>query len=193
MVIACLNIDNGDGWEREQNSILFLPFLGKARMPRLDRTRLFYADALTLSERLPACQASDQTRPNWLMKSYLSPMASAHLTCIAATIVISTAVVPLPSPAAEGTPDLIQQPYRLDTGLTSRSISFENPTGAPGAGGKAASNLGPGRKGAPAREIKPGETVQLCDIKGPGTIRHLDATDGALKCSARVSSAPGGT
>ncbi|NLX56052.1 MAG: DUF2961 domain-containing protein [Planctomycetaceae bacterium] len=69
--------------------------------------------------------------------------------------------------------DLLHQPYRLDTGLVSRSISFENPTGAPGEGGKAASPLGVGRKGAPARTIKPGEEVQLCDIEGPGTIRHI--------------------
>ncbi len=69
--------------------------------------------------------------------------------------------------------DLIHKPYVLETGLTSRSISFENPTGEPGSGGKAASKLGPGRKGAPARDIKPGETVQLCDIRGPGTIRHI--------------------
>lgn len=77
------------------------------------------------------------------------------------------------SAASAQTPDVIHQPYLLDTGLVSRSISFENPTGAPGEGGKAASNLGPGRKGAPARTIKPGETVQLCDIEGPGTIRHI--------------------
>ena len=69
--------------------------------------------------------------------------------------------------------DLIAQPYRLDTGLASRSISFENPTGAPGQGGQAASNLGPGRKGSPMRDVKPGETVELCDIEGPGTIRHI--------------------
>ncbi|MGD0093500.1 MAG: glycoside hydrolase family 172 protein [Planctomycetota bacterium] len=74
---------------------------------------------------------------------------------------------------AEDNGDLIRQPYLLDTGLASRSISFENPTGAPGEGGKAASNLGPGRKGAPCRTIKPAETVQLCDIQGPGTIRHI--------------------
>jgi hypothetical protein len=74
---------------------------------------------------------------------------------------------------AGSAPDLVQQPYLLNTGLDSRSISFENPSGAPGQGGKAASNLGPGRKGAPAREIKPGETVQMGDIKGPGTIRHI--------------------
>jgi hypothetical protein len=80
-----------------------------------------------------------------------------------------TGCTPKPTPA----PNLILQPYNLDTNLLSRSISFENPTGAPGEGGKAASKLGPGRKGAPARDIKPGETVQMCDIAGPGTIRHI--------------------
>ena len=69
--------------------------------------------------------------------------------------------------------DLIHAPYRLDTGLISRSISFENLSGASGEGGKAASQLGAGRKGAPSRSIKPGEEVQLCDIEGPGTIRHI--------------------
>ena len=69
--------------------------------------------------------------------------------------------------------DVIHQPYQLDTGLVSRSISFENPTGAQGEGGKAASQLGPGRKGAASRNVRPGETVQLCDIEGPGTIRHI--------------------
>lgn len=70
-------------------------------------------------------------------------------------------------------PDVVHQPYLLDTGLTSRSISFENPTGEPGKGGTASSNLGPGRKGAPARTLQPGETVQLCDISASGTIRHI--------------------
>ncbi len=68
---------------------------------------------------------------------------------------------------------LEETPYLLDTGLETRSISFENPTGERGAGGKAASPLGVGRKGAPARRIAPGEEVQLCDIEGPGTIRHI--------------------
>lgn len=70
-------------------------------------------------------------------------------------------------------PDVLDQPYDLNTGLVSRSISFENPTGAPGAGGKESSRLGQGRKGAPARTVAPGETVQLCDIEGPGVIRHI--------------------
>jgi hypothetical protein len=63
--------------------------------------------------------------------------------------------------------------YDLGTGLESRSISFENPTGAPGQGGRTASKLGVGRKGFPAKSIAPGETVVLCDIEGPGTIRHI--------------------
>ena len=83
-------------------------------------------------------------------------------------------------------PDVIHEPYRLDTGLLSRSISFENPTGAPGEGGKAASKLGPGRKGAPQRNIKPGESVQLCDIEGPGTIRHIWVTTAHNPISLRA-------
>lgn len=72
--------------------------------------------------------------------------------------------------------DLITQPYRLDTGLVSRSISFENPTGEPGEGGKTASKLGVGRKGRPMQDVLPGGTVTLCDIAGPGVIRHIWVT-----------------
>ncbi len=53
--------------------------------------------------------------------------------------------------------------------VTTRSISFENPTGAPGAGGAAAG----GRKGAPYRVLAAGERVVLAEIEGPGTIRHV--------------------
>ncbi len=63
--------------------------------------------------------------------------------------------------------------YDLGSGLESRSISFENPTGAKGAGGTAASPLGVGRKGDAVRTIPAGETVTLADIEGPGTIRHI--------------------
>ncbi|MCP5527543.1 MAG: DUF2961 domain-containing protein [Verrucomicrobiales bacterium] len=73
-------------------------------------------------------------------------------------------------------PDVIHEPYDLNTGLESRSISFENPTGERGGGGQAASNLGAGRKGSPSRSLKPGETVTLGDIEGPGTIRHIWVT-----------------
>ncbi len=69
--------------------------------------------------------------------------------------------------------NVVGEPYRLDVPLVSRSICFENPTGAPGEGGKAASKLGPGRKGAPAVNLMAGKEVQLCDIVGPGTIRHI--------------------
>lgn len=64
-------------------------------------------------------------------------------------------------------------PYDLSGPLETRSISFENATGARAAGGQAASPLGVGRKGAPARMIAPGETVTLADIAGSGTIRHI--------------------
>ncbi|MDP1737054.1 MAG: DUF2961 domain-containing protein [Caulobacter sp.] len=63
--------------------------------------------------------------------------------------------------------------YDLSGALESRSISFENPAGARGGGGRAASPLGVGRKGDPARTIAPGETVPLADIAGSGTIRHI--------------------
>ncbi len=69
--------------------------------------------------------------------------------------------------------DLSSEPYRLDTPLRSRSISFENPSGAVGQGGKAASRLGAGRKGAPSITLRAGQQVQLCDIYGAGTIRHI--------------------
>src|SRR6516165_5762379 len=82
-------------------------------------------------------------------------------------------------------PDPVREPYLLNTGLQSRSISFENPTGAPGQGGKAASKLGVGRKGAASRSIKPGETVTLCDIEGPGMIRHFWLTTSRVPKSLR--------
>jgi len=69
--------------------------------------------------------------------------------------------------------NVVTEPYLLNTGLVSRSISFENPTGAPGEGGKTASGLGVGRKGSPSKMLTAGEEVQLCDIEGPGTIRHI--------------------
>lgn len=68
--------------------------------------------------------------------------------------------------------------YDLGTGVKSRSISFENPTGEPGNGGKEASGLGVGRKGKPAKGIAAGETVVLCDISDSGTINHIWMTGG---------------
>lgn len=58
----------------------------------------------------------------------------------------------------------------------SRSISPENPTGAPGNGGQESSKLGPGRKGRPKISLEQGETVTLAEIEGPGVIRHIWCT-----------------
>lgn len=63
--------------------------------------------------------------------------------------------------------------YDLGTTLESRSASFENPTGTPGQGGQSASVLGTGRKGFPAKTVVAGETVVLCEVASPGTIRHI--------------------
>lgn len=57
----------------------------------------------------------------------------------------------------------------VDPRLDSRAVSFENPTGGRGAGGRAHG----GRKGAPSRIVAPGERVVLADLDGPGTLRHL--------------------
>ena len=55
-----------------------------------------------------------------------------------------------------------------------RAITAENLTGAKGAGGRASSGLGPGRKGHAWLELPQGKTVTLADInEGPGEIRHL--------------------
>lgn len=54
-----------------------------------------------------------------------------------------------------------------------RCISPENPKGEKGAGGKAASKLGPGRKGRAYIDLKKGETASLAEIHGPGIIQHI--------------------
>ena len=63
----------------------------------------------------------------------------------------------------------IMNPAFIDPLLESRAVTFENPTGARGAGGTTAG----GRKGAPSRLIDAGESVVLADIEGPGVLRHL--------------------
>jgi hypothetical protein len=69
--------------------------------------------------------------------------------------------------------DPIDTPYVWDRDMEFRSISWENPTGEKGKGGMAASGLGVGKKGAACVWIKPGETHPLCNIEGPGVIRHI--------------------
>ena len=63
-------------------------------------------------------------------------------------------------------------PSQIDLSLDSRAVTFENPTGARGAGGAAAN----GRKGAPSRWVRGGERVVLAALDGPGTIRHFWCT-----------------
>jgi hypothetical protein len=58
---------------------------------------------------------------------------------------------------------------RVSPVLDCRSVSFENPRGERGAGGKSAG----GRKGSPSREVEPGERVVLADLRGPGVVRHI--------------------
>jgi len=67
-----------------------------------------------------------------------------------------------------------------------RSISAENPTGAKGKGamadpdpGASLAHLGKGWKCQPTVPLKPGETVELADIKGPGAIQSIWMTTGA--------------
>jgi hypothetical protein len=57
----------------------------------------------------------------------------------------------------------------LMRGYESRAATFENPSGARGAGGTA----GNGRKGAPWKLIVPGETVTLAAFDGSGQIGHI--------------------
>src|ERR1043165_1702076 len=68
-------------------------------------------------------------------------------------------------------------PSRIDLSLDSRAATFENPTGARGAGGTAHG----GRKGAPNRTLQPGERVVLADLAGPGVIRHIWVTIPAMR------------
>jgi hypothetical protein len=65
--------------------------------------------------------------------------------------------------------DPVWDPAHVDPRLDARAATFENPTGARGAGGTAHG----GRKGAPSRLLAPGERVTLADIEGPGVIRHI--------------------
>jgi Protein of unknown function (DUF2961) len=70
---------------------------------------------------------------------------------------------------------------RLRRRVVTRSISPENPTGAPGNGGRATKgtgalagrDLGPGWKISPSIHVEPGTTVDLATIVGPGRITHI--------------------
>jgi hypothetical protein len=65
--------------------------------------------------------------------------------------------------------------------VRTRSISAENPTGAPGMGGRAtegisqdaARDLGTGWKVSPAVYVGPGDVFEVAAIEGPGNITHI--------------------
>lgn len=73
------------------------------------------------------------------------------------------------------------------SGVETRSISAENPTGEPGNGARArvgddphttqAAREFPGRglgwKVRPCLRLRPGDSATLCDIEGPGVVRHI--------------------
>ena len=63
----------------------------------------------------------------------------------------------------------LMDPSIIDLSFDTRAVTFENPTGARGACGSARG----GRKGAPYRQLAPGERVVLADLAGAGTVRHL--------------------
>jgi hypothetical protein len=65
--------------------------------------------------------------------------------------------------------DPVWNPAYIDARLDSRAATFENPTGARGAGGTAFG----GRKGAPSQRVRSGERVVLADVQGSGVVRHI--------------------
>lgn len=70
----------------------------------------------------------------------------------------------------------VWDPTLIDVRIDSRSINYENPTGARGGGGTQRG----GRKGRPSPVLEPGQKVVLADIEGPGTIRHIWMTLGGV-------------
>jgi len=64
---------------------------------------------------------------------------------------------------------MIADMSNLLPGYSTRSASFENESGAPGAGGTVAG----GRKGRPCSVVPAGETMVLTELEGPGTVRHF--------------------
>ncbi len=82
-----------------------------------------------------------------------------------------TAVQEKGSSAMAGGPgDIPTDLYRVPAvPLQTRWYTFENRQGLKGAGGQAKF----GRKGSPATWIKPGESFEMLNIDGPGTIRRI--------------------
>lgn len=81
--------------------------------------------------------------------------------------------------------DTLHVLHALLSDAASRAVTAENPTGEKGRGGlategplaRAARDLGPGWKVSPCAVVKPGETLALADVAGPGCIRHIWIAD----------------
>ena len=80
----------------------------------------------------------------------------------------------------DGVPGTLASIATLRRVLT-RSISAENPSGSPGAGGRAsagpgaeaARDLGVGWKISPCIDVPPGDVADIASIEGPGVITHI--------------------
>lgn len=92
----------------------------------------------------------------------------AHLSLLAATVALTACTHPPSTPAVRG-PEEVTPLYQAGTGRVTRWAGWENPTAAPGAGGKANS----GWKGSAAKSVRAGETVTLLDVQGTGTVRRI--------------------
>jgi hypothetical protein len=76
---------------------------------------------------------------------------------------------------AQSRPAVYGQLYRMpDAGVETRWITFENPDGEKGGGGR----VNQGGKGAAYRPVEAGETVVLADLHGSGTLRRMWVTLG---------------
>jgi len=71
---------------------------------------------------------------------------------------------------------MLEEIFRLRPG-ENFMFSPENPTAAKGAGGTAASSLGPGRKGRPCVTVEPGADLVLAETDRTGIITHIWLTD----------------
>ncbi|MDE0856444.1 MAG: DUF2961 domain-containing protein, partial [Nevskia sp.] len=71
----------------------------------------------------------------------------------------------------------VLDPSCIDPRLDCRSVSFENPHGGRGQGGRSAR----GRKGCPMHVFRPGEKRILAELSGPGTLRHIWMTAGTWR------------
>jgi hypothetical protein len=91
----------------------------------------------------------------------LNSAGATAALCAVAAAASSKPTAKSPRPVSPPRPDVLD-PSLIDERLDCRSVSFENPTGARGGGGRSSR----GRKGRPFHILDPGEKVVLADIAG---------------------------